>query len=74
MIQALLAAAIIFGVLAVWVGVMHLARKAQNLPPDCDVMGDTGQGCAQCSCKNICAIVEEADASAGSHPKRGDAR
>ncbi len=57
--NALLGAGILFAVVMLWVGVQHLARKSDNLPPDCDVIGDTGRGCGHCALRNTCDHIKE---------------
>jgi hypothetical protein len=58
-LQALFAIAVVFGIFAAWVAVMHWARKWENLPPDCDMIGDTGKGCGHCASRDACAIAED---------------
>ncbi len=59
MAQAFFAIAVIFGVFALWVAVMHWARRSGQLPPDCDMIGDTGKGCGHCAHRDACAIRDE---------------
>ena len=49
-------AAILMAVLALWVGGQHLARKSENLPPDCDVLAERGHGCGHCNLHGNCAL------------------
>lgn len=60
---ALMAAGIIFMVLMLWVGVQGLFRKSENLPPDCDVIGDTGRGCGHCNLRETCDLRQDHDAT-----------
>ncbi len=55
--NALLGAGILVVVVMGWVGVQHLFRKSEGLPPDCDVLGDTGRGCAHCTQRDACDHV-----------------
>ena len=57
--KALLGAGILFAALMLWIGVQHLFRKTEGLPPDCDVIGDTGRGCCHCGKKDSCTIKQE---------------
>ncbi len=51
---ALISAGVIFLVLMLWIGVQGLYRKTEQLPPDCDVMGDTSRSCTHCNLRNDC--------------------
>ena len=57
--KALLGAGILFAVLGLWIGVQHLFRKTENLPPDCDVIGDTGRGCGHCAQRDSCTSAQK---------------
>lgn len=51
----LLAAGVIFLALMFWVAVQRLFRRMEQLPPDCDVIGDTDRGkCAHCAQQAAC--------------------
>ena len=65
MFQAFFAIAVVFGIFAGWVGVMHWARKWDRLPSDCDMLGDTGKGCAHCASRNVCDVAEASEARPG---------
>ena len=56
---ALIASGIIFVLLLGWVGVQALVRKQDKLPPDCDVIGDTGRGCEHCGKRHACDIAKD---------------
>lgn len=56
MLAGLFAGLAIFGVMLVWVAVQSLARKADHLPPDCDMLGDTGKECGHCHAREGCTI------------------
>ncbi|HIJ73014.1 MAG TPA: hypothetical protein HPP83_02825 [Candidatus Hydrogenedentes bacterium] len=50
----------ILGVLLVvllWVAVQRLARKVDNLPPDCDML-EVGERCHGCVHKDACAVYQ----------------
>ncbi len=57
--NALLGAGILVVVVMLWVGVQHLFRTTEQLPPDCDVLGDTGRGCGHCAQRDSCTHVTQ---------------
>ena len=59
--KALLGSVIVFAVSMLWIGVQHLFRKSEGLPPDCDVIGDTGRGCCHCTQKDSCTIKQKTE-------------
>lgn len=52
-------AVILFLVLAGWAAVQHWARKADHLPPDCDMLDRPDKGCRQCQMHGQCERENE---------------
>jgi len=49
-------AVILFLVLAGWIVVQHWARRAEQLPPDCDMLDRPEKGCHHCQMQGQCAM------------------
>jgi len=58
-------AAILFLVMAGWFGVQHLARKAEHLPPDCDMLDRPEKGCGCCHLHGKCDREAQMEKRAG---------
>jgi len=58
-LKGIAGAGILFCILMLWIGVQHLFRKTEGLPPDCDVIGDTGRGCGHCGKKDTCEHIKK---------------
>lgn len=55
-------AGILLAVFAIWLGVQHLKRKTEELPPDCDVLSQSGHGCPHCNLHGRCTLERELNA------------
>lgn len=53
-------AVLLFLVLAGWIAVQHWARKADHLPPDCDMLDRPEKGCHHCQMQGQCGMEQRA--------------
>ena len=52
-------AAVLFLLLAGWIAVQHWARKADQLPPDCDMLHRPEKGCHHCQMQGKCEMGQK---------------